>query len=141
MTLFRSQFLRLGIALLAVGPAARAEAAVSQETEAAEAPQTVSRPQMRKAIAQLIRTEVEHQHLQFTERLPVMASTALPADNVVQMETVVVTTAKLPHLSTPRETPVEEFFRTGTIAEKIGRKVTTRLWMKGDEGVMLRLSW
>lgn len=75
---------------------------------------------------------------------PVVETPAEPVAGpsaVVVLAPVVVTTHRPPDLSTPRENRVEEFFRTGTLAERIGRKVTTRLWMRGDQGVMLSLSW
>ncbi len=64
------------------------------------------------------------------------------ADDAVQvMDPVVVTRKRPPEIKVPRETSVEEFFRTGTVAEHVGSKVTSRLWMKGDKGVMWSLSW
>jgi hypothetical protein len=37
----------------------------------------------------------------------------------------------------PPETVMESFFRTGTFAEHVGKKVTTRLWMHPRKGLML----
>ncbi|HEX2100577.1 MAG TPA: hypothetical protein VHF69_07945 [Candidatus Synoicihabitans sp.] len=75
---------------------------------------------------------------------PSPASIAAPeinATDVVQLDAVVVTERKPPSPDRSRETHVEEFFRTGTIREHVGRTVTSRLWVKGDRGVMLSFSW
>jgi hypothetical protein len=37
----------------------------------------------------------------------------------------------------PPETVMASFFRTGTFAEHVGKKVTTRLWMHPRKGLML----
>ncbi|MEO6994281.1 MAG: hypothetical protein ABI273_11675 [Lacunisphaera sp.] len=37
----------------------------------------------------------------------------------------------------PPETIMQSFFRTGTFAEHVGKKVTTRLWMHPRKGLML----
>jgi hypothetical protein len=63
------------------------------------------------------------------------------SEDVTTLSPVIVEGRKVPDISTPRERPVEEFFRTGTIAERIGPKVTTQLWMRGDRGVMLSFRW
>lgn len=62
-----------------------------------------------------------------------------PAE-VYKMERFIVREDKLPDLSTPPETRVERFVRTGTLSAHIGKKVTTRFWMKGDKGLMLSFS-
>ena len=36
-----------------------------------------------------------------------------------------------------QETPAEAFYRTGTIAEHVGKKITTRFWFASDKGFML----
>ncbi len=63
------------------------------------------------------------------------------SDGRLKMKPFVTGVAKLPDLTPPRENKAEEFIRTGTISQHVGKKVTTRLWMKGDEGIMLRFSW
>ena len=60
---------------------------------------------------------------------------------VTAMEPFVVTIDKLPQFQNPPEDPVQKFFRTGTLAQQVGRRVTTKLWMKGDKGVMMSFSW
>ena len=42
-----------------------------------------------------------------------------------------------PDLTAPRETRAETFYRTGTIAEHVGKKVTTRFWFSSAKGLML----
>jgi hypothetical protein len=63
------------------------------------------------------------------------------ADDMVSLEPMVVVTQKSPDFTPPRETSAERFFRTGTMIQHVGRKVTTRFWMKGDRGIMLSLGF
>lgn len=60
---------------------------------------------------------------------------------VIMLDPVVVEGPKVPDLSRPRENRVQEFFRTGTIKEQVGPRITRRLWVRGDKGVMLSFSW
>lgn len=62
------------------------------------------------------------------------------SDGVLALNPFIVTAPAMPS-EQPRETQVEKFIRTGTIWQHVGKKVTTRFWMKGDEGLMLRFSW
>lgn len=48
---------------------------------------------------------------------------------------------EIPDFTPPRENRVEEFFRTGTFKEHVGKKVTTRLWASGYAGLVLTFSW
>jgi len=48
---------------------------------------------------------------------------------------------EIPDFSPPRETSLEKFFRTGTISQHVGKKVTTRLWASGDAGLVLSFRW
>jgi hypothetical protein len=86
--------------------------------------------------------------LAFAHQLtPIAATTSAPVDaatapaGVLTLAPVVVRTTRSPELAAPRENRVEEFFRTGTFLEQVGRKVTSRLWARGDQGVMLSFSW
>lgn len=63
------------------------------------------------------------------------------SDGRLKMRPFVTGVVKLPDLRPPRETEIQKFIRTGTISEHVGETITTRLWMKGDEGIMLRFSW
>ncbi|HEY0946218.1 MAG TPA: hypothetical protein VGD81_13155 [Opitutaceae bacterium] len=63
------------------------------------------------------------------------------AGEVVELAPFMVQEQKPPDFSTPRETPTQKFFRTGTVAERVGEKVTTQLWIRGDRGVMLSFRW
>jgi hypothetical protein len=61
-----------------------------------------------------------------------------PRSDLLILERFVVTKrqpekVKMP----PPETVVQSFFRTGTFAEHVGRKVTTRFWMHPFKGLML----
>jgi len=58
-------------------------------------------------------------------------------EEIVVLAPMTVTERIPPDLNPPRETRAEKFFRTGTIAEHVGRKVTTRFWISGGQGVML----
>jgi len=48
---------------------------------------------------------------------------------------------EIPDFAPPRENRLEEFFRTGTFKEHVGKKVTTRLWASGYAGLVLTFSW
>jgi hypothetical protein len=61
--------------------------------------------------------------------------------SVVVMAPVVVQEGRPPELFIRRENEVEKFFRTGTFYENVGKKVTTKVWAKGDRGIMLSFSW
>jgi hypothetical protein len=68
---------------------------------------------------------------------------ALLADvsGVLQMTPVLVGGTKLPVFKESLENRVQELLRTGTLAERVGRRFTSKIWMKGDKGVMLSISW
>jgi hypothetical protein len=65
-----------------------------------------------------------------------------PDEAVLLLEPFVATDKK-PLLIPPprRETTAVQFFRTGVVWEKVGPKVTTRFWIKGDQGMMLSFFW
>jgi len=63
------------------------------------------------------------------------------APSVVVMAPVVVQEDKPPELFVRRENDLETFFRTGTFYQNVGKKVTTKIWAKGDRGIMLSFSW
>ena len=65
------------------------------------------------------------------------AGTKPDEDEIVVLAPMTVTDKIPPDLNPPRETRAEKFFRTGTIAEHVGRKVTTRFWISGGQGLML----
>ena len=48
-----------------------------------------------------------------------------------------ITTKRPPKIPMTQETPVEAFYRTGTIAEHVGKKITTRFWFSSAKGFML----
>ena len=61
-------------------------------------------------------------------------------DEVLVLDPIVVTEKKTPVLPPAlHETPVNAFIRTGTIAEHVGRKVTTRFWF--SDALRLSFSW
>jgi hypothetical protein len=63
----------------------------------------------------------------------------VPAD-VILLEPLVTTDERAPDLTPRRETSFEKFVRTGTLVRYEGKRTTTRLWMKGDRGLMLEFS-
>ena len=63
------------------------------------------------------------------------------APSVVVMAPVVVQEDRPPELFIRRENDLETFFRTGTFYQNVGKKVTTKIWAKGDRGIMLSFSW
>jgi|GEM_PF-7044662 len=84
---------------------------------------------------------LEELHLHYNaDRVTPMASLK-ETHGIVELEPFVVGVEKIPNPSPLRETPLDAFIRTGTLAEHTGKKVTTQLWIKGDEGIMLRFSW
>jgi len=69
---------------------------------------------------------------------PAEAPGPQPVDEeIVVLAPMTVTERIPPDLTPPRETRAEVFFRTGTIAEHVGKKVTTRFWFASDKGLML----
>jgi hypothetical protein len=64
-----------------------------------------------------------------------------PSSDAVLMTPMIVKEDRAPDLFIRRENAVQEFFRTGTFVEKVGNKVTTKFWAKGDRGIMLMFSW
>lgn len=111
---------------------------------AQETPRTSARDLAWQEAVRLVREEAEAK-----ERARAAAGNANPAPaaelavaaGVEVMDPIVVTEKRPPPIRVSRETKAEEFFRTGTMAERVGSKVTSRLWMKGDKGVMWSVSW
>ena len=60
---------------------------------------------------------------------------------VLLLAAVSVTAKQVPNLELPKETPLENFPRTGVIAEHVGPEVTTKLWFWGGHGLMLSFNW
>jgi hypothetical protein len=72
-----------------------------------------------------------------------LTSGDLPTDEsgVLRMAAVMVEGGRLPVFEERLENRVQELLRTGTLAERVGRRSTSKLWMKGDKGVMFSISW
>jgi hypothetical protein len=123
----------IGLVLLAAGPVIGAEP-LPWPDDAAPAESAL------KKSAQLIREEAGRA---VAPREPVRD--LLPADkseNVVVLDKLVVREKRTPAIPPAvHETPVDKFFRTGTIAEHIGKKVTTKFWFSGERGLMLSFLW
>lgn len=63
---------------------------------------------------------------------------ATPPGGAIMLDRMDVRGARsLPEFAPLRETTMETFFRTGTIAEHVGKKVTTRFWSSGNAGLVL----
>lgn len=62
-------------------------------------------------------------------------------EGVLMLAPLTVKGLREPRVTPFQETWVEHFFRTGTIVQHVGRKATTRLWMKGDRGLMLSFNF
>ena len=60
---------------------------------------------------------------------------------VLEMKPLIVSGEKLIELDEKHDDAIQAFVRTGTLAQHVGRRVTTRLWIKGDKGVMISFSW
>jgi hypothetical protein len=72
---------------------------------------------------------------------PAAAAPPVPAADVLVLETLRVTRDRAPTLPGPDpETTADRFFRTGTLAEHVGAKFTTRLWLYGGSP-RLTFSW
>jgi len=68
-------------------------------------------------------------------------ATARSADRPVALAPFIVRgDPPLPEVVPPRETSSEKFFRTGTVFQHVGRKTTSRFWIKGDRGLMVSFS-
>jgi hypothetical protein len=124
-----------GAGLMMAYPALRAEQPTQPTADAAPAESVL------KKTARLIREDVRLATAAPAEPVPVLP----PKDSqeeVLQLDRVFVRAPRV--LGLPPvllETPVAEFFRTGTVWERVGRKFTTKVGVKGDEGVFLRFSW
>ncbi|MEO6002455.1 MAG: hypothetical protein ABIZ04_11955 [Opitutus sp.] len=93
---------------------------------------------VRQETISLIRHDAEQQ------QRPAEVPTAAPAnaEGVVVLDPFDVSGDRdVPDLSLPRENRVEKFFRTGTFRQYIGKKVTTRFWSSGADGVVLSFRW
>lgn len=100
---------------------------------------TTARPD-RRELTRLVREDAGRLPAP-THASPAPSGSDTPTEMVVALAPLVVE-ERIPPLPEPvRETKVKEFFRTGVLAEKVGRKVTTRFWVKGDRGIMLSFRW
>jgi hypothetical protein len=109
-----------------------AELAAGEEAEAAKQPKT----QLHRQLNQLVRQDAGV----VPAAAPVEAAPAAAAEEILELEPIVIEDEKLKDLPPP-EAKVEKFFRTGTVWERVGRRFTKRFWLKGDKGLMFTLSW
>lgn len=80
--------------------------------------------------------------LTYAATAPTSTSLSAPSlDGVLKLEPVLVGVERISNPMLPSETRFDHFVRTGTIAEHVGQRVTTRFWMRGDKGVMISFSW
>lgn len=93
---------------------------------------------MKGEALQLIRADVEK--ASSAPQLSPHESSKEALEDVVKLDPVIVREDKMPEVSTGPENPVEHLIRTGTLAEHVGKRVTSRFWMKGDKGLMLSFS-
>ena len=126
--------IRAGIASVLLGLALLPGGLPAEETlVTAKAPRTP----MQLQLSRLIR---EEHGIAAKELAPAGEDAPVVTGDTFHLEPMIVTEEKLKNLPPP-ETKMENFIRTGTIWEKIGRKFTQRFWAKGDEGIMFTLSW
>lgn len=133
--------LALALGLLLGSPLLPAQA-VSALPAAATDPMATAVPTtpLRREALRLIREDVATAATPAEAAQPAASATET-AGEVVTLAPFVVQEQKTPDFSTPRETPTQTFFRTGTVARHVGEKVTTQLWIRGDRGVMLSFRW
>jgi len=65
----------------------------------------------------------------------------VPAPGEMLVLEPLVVTGKVDLPPPVHETRIQEFFRTGTIWEKVGPKFTRRFWVDGGKGIGFTLSW
>jgi hypothetical protein len=94
---------------------------------------------VREATRALIREDAAKSLVSREPKPPELAGETSP--DVVVLAPVVVTVPKLLALPAGREPAIDKFFRTGTIIQHVGKKVTSRLWLSGVSGIRLSFSW
>jgi hypothetical protein len=100
----------------------------------------VQKTRVQKQVTRLILADAGH--VTTASQLEAAEPPAAGAEETLALEPMIVTGSKVPQLPPAlHETPVTEFLRTGTLWERIGHKIKTKLWMRGDKGVMLSFSW
>ncbi len=123
--------LPLGLSLVATCLDLRA-----QTDEATAVPKT----RVQKQVTRLILADAGH--VTTASQLEAAEPPDAEAEETLALEPMIVTGPKPPQLPSPLyETPMTKFLRTGTLWERIGHKIKTKLWMRGDKGVMLTFSW
>jgi len=125
----RHRLLVVTLAVAGLPPVLRAQAVDNGGT-------SVPRTLMHRRVAELVKADVGIVSIAPREE---ETDVAAPGETLVLEPLVVTGKVELPP---PRdETRVQEFFRTGTLWEKVGPKFTRRFWVKGDRGIMFTLSW
>lgn len=66
---------------------------------------------------------------------------AADLNEVLLLEPLKVTKQKIPDLIPPVETFADKFFRTGTIAQHVGKKFTTTFSLRPETGLSIGFSW
>jgi hypothetical protein len=128
--------LALGLIAISTVLCAQAEPGVSGATPAR--PPVLSE-HIHGEIARLVRRDAGF--IATPGKREVQAPPKLDEDEVLILSPMTVTKKAPPNLAPPRETPAEAFFRTGTIAEHVGKKVTTRFWFSSAQGLMLSFNF
>lgn len=115
-------------------------APLAQAEEARTVDASIAKTEIRKEIARLVRQDA--QAMKDSSKTTSPEETDYnPDDTVVVLETFVTRGSKAQVIPPPlRESSAQKFFRSGTIMENVGKKVTTRFWARGDRGLMLSFS-
>ena len=98
---------------------------------------------LRQEVLSLIRHDAAQQRLpRAAAEIPEENAESPETDRVVVLDPFDVRGERdVPDISVPRENRVEKFFRTGTFRQHIGKKVTTRFWSSGADGIVLSFRW
>ena len=104
--------------------------------------------EVQREAMRLIREDAEKKRLAATEAAKLAPAVKeeksfdQPEEGVVLLEAFDVQGERdMPDFEAPPETTVAKFFRTGTISQHIGKKVTTRFWSSGDAGLVFSVRW
>ena len=100
----------------------------------------VAKTKMHEQMARLVREDAGI----FTAPSPAEAANEVvdvSLEKMLELEPMTVKGRKFAIPPPRHENLAQEFFRTGTVWEKVGPRFSRRLTLKGDEGVLFRLSW
>ncbi|MES1168513.1 MAG: hypothetical protein ABUL61_05020, partial [Oleiharenicola lentus] len=131
----RYRLLVVALAVAGLQPALRAQAtAGTPVATSGDVPKQKSR--VSRQLAELVKADAG-----IVSITPRAEETEVPSTGEILVLEPLVVTGKVDLPPPVHETRVQEFFRTGTLWEKVGSKFTRKFWVKGDRGIMFTLSW